>query len=66
LDGNTWDLNGENGDSQTLSYSYLIGRSWKFSLEATRLFSDYRGRSHFGERERREEHQLLTSLRFYF
>ena len=66
LDGNTFDLNGEDGNSQTLSYSYLFRESWKLSLEGTRFFSDYTARSHFGEEERRTELQLLASLRFYF
>lgn len=65
-DGHDFDLNAEDGDSQTLSYSYLFGRRWKLSLETTRFFSDYAARSHFGEKERRLEHQYLASLRFYF
>lgn len=66
LDGNDFDLNREDGDSQTLSYSRLFGRGWKLSLEATRFFSDYAARRHFGEQERRSEHELLVSLRYYF
>ncbi len=66
LDGRFFDLNREDGDSQTLSYSYLAGNSWKLSLEAVRLFSDHAARQHFDEKERRTELQLLTSLRFYF
>lgn len=65
-DGHPWDLNGEDGDSQTISYSYLFGKAWKLSMEATRLFSDYKARQHFGEGERSEERQFLMSLRYYF
>ena len=35
-------------------------------MEATRFFSDYKARQHFGEGERREERQVLMSLRYYF
>ena len=66
LDGHPWDLNAEDGDSQTVSYSYLFRNSWKLSVEGTRLFSDHEARAHFDEKERRTEHQLLASLRFYF
>lgn len=65
-DGNDFDLNREDGDSQTLSYSRLFGRGWKLSLEATRFFSDHAARRHFGEQERRTEHEVLVSLRYYF
>ncbi len=66
LDGHFFDLNAEDGDSQTISYSYLFRKRWKLSLEGTRFFSDYRARSHFAERERRTENLLLASLRLYF
>jgi hypothetical protein len=66
LDGSRWDLNAEDGDAQTLGYSYLFRKNFKLSLEAIRLFSDHAARSHFGEEERRTEHKLLASLRFYF
>ncbi|MEZ5559760.1 MAG: hypothetical protein R3E86_14610 [Pseudomonadales bacterium] len=65
-DHSAFDLNREDGDSQTLSYSLLFREGWKVSLEAIRFFSDYAARRHFGERERRAEHELLLSLRYYF
>ncbi len=66
LDDQAFDLNREDGDSQTLSYSYLLRNNWKLSLEGTRFFSDHEARTHFDEEQRRTEYQLLTSLRFYF
>ena len=66
VDGNFFDLNREDGDSQTISYSRLFGKGWKLSAEATRFFSDHAARRHFGEKERRSEHELLLSLRYYF
>lgn len=66
VDGNFFDLNAEDGDSQTLSYSYLFRKHWKLSLEATRFFSRHDARIHFDEEVARTGHQLTASLRYYF
>jgi hypothetical protein len=65
-DNRPFDYNGERGNSQTISYSYLFNRGWKLSLEGTRFFSDYKARTHFAEEKRRTENQLTASVRYYF
>ncbi|MCZ6659718.1 MAG: hypothetical protein O7C67_20725 [Gammaproteobacteria bacterium] len=61
-----YDYNDELGNSQTVSYSYLFGDSWKLSLEATRIWSRQDSRMHFGQNPRLAEKQVLASVRYYF
>jgi hypothetical protein len=66
LDDTPVDFNGEDGDSQTLSYSYLFRKHWKLSFEATRFFSRHQARLHFNEQVAVKEKQLTASVRYYF
>ena len=60
------DYNDEVGNSQTVSYSYLLRDSWKLSLEATRIWSRQDSRVYFGENPRLAEKQVLASVRYFF
>ena len=65
LDNRSFDYNGEDGNSQTLGYSYLFDNRWKFSIEAVRFSSDHQARLHFGEETTQTEKQLTASLRYH-
>lgn len=65
-DSTPQDSNQSTGNSLTLSYAYLLKKSWKLGLEANLHNSQQRRRMYWNEPQNAREKQLTASLKYFF